>query len=107
MSFGWLTVELGSIDLFPHRPQTGMELFVQNVVRDDELFPSLFRDRYVQFGRSAGGSYDPICFDLKRTKDGDCPLVCIDHESVLIDQKPVVTRELAPSFRKWLGTLAD
>jgi hypothetical protein len=102
MSFGWLTVELGGIDLFPHQPQSGLKVFVEHVLRDEELFPSLFRDRYVQLGKAAGGSYDPICFDLKRSKKRDCPLVRIDHESVLIDEKPVVTAELAPSFEAWL-----
>ena len=107
VSFGWLTVELGGIDLFPHGPKSGLDAFMRHVMRDKELFPSLFRDRFVQFGRAAGGSYDPMCFGLKRTKDRDCPIVRIDHESVLIDQKPVVTFELAPSFRAWLAHFAS
>ena len=105
MTFGWLPVEVGDVDLFPHHPQSGLKVFLEHVLRDKELFPYLFRERYVPFGRAAGGSYDPICFDLKRTKDRDCPLVRIDHESVLIDQTPVVTSELAPSFRVWLSGL--
>ena len=104
-AFGWLTVELGEIDLFPHHPQSGLDTFVRHIQRDEELFPSLFRERYVEFGKAAGGSYDPVCFDLKRGKDRDCPLVRIDHEAVLIDKKPVVTAELAPSFRAWLQAL--
>lgn len=107
MSFGWLTVELGGIDLFPHHPKSGLDVFVEHVVKDEELFTSLFRERYVQLGRAAGGSYDPICFDLKRNKDQDCPLVRIDHEAVIIEEKPVVTAELAPSFRAWLQALGN
>jgi hypothetical protein len=106
-SFGWLGVELGGIDLFPHHAQAGLDEFVSHVVHDKALFPSLFRERFVQFGRAAGGSYDPICFDLKRSKDRDCPIVRIDHESVLINEKPVVTSELAPSFRAWVEKLSN
>src|SRR5689334_9262875 len=30
-TFGWLTVELGGIDLFPHHPKSGLVVFVEHV----------------------------------------------------------------------------
>ena len=52
---------------------------------DRYLYPVLFANKLVEFGKAPGGSYDPICFDLKRRKAGDCPILRVDHESVLID----------------------
>lgn len=101
-SFRWLRVEIGPIDFFAHPPAPDCDVFAAQIMRDRHLFPALFKSRYIEFGKAAGGSYDPICFDLKRGRKQDCPLVRIDHESVLIDGEPKVVSEIAPSFRAFL-----
>jgi hypothetical protein len=101
-SFRWLRVEIGPIEFFAHPPGPDCEVFVAQIVRDCHLFPALFTNRYIEFGKAAGGSYDPVCFDLKRGRKQDCPLVRIDHESVLIRGEPKVVSEIAPSFRAFV-----
>ena len=69
------------------------------IFRDDDLSPKLLKSGLLQFGRAAGGSFDPVCFDMTRRVSGDAPLVRIDHEDVLTRSKVRVMDEIAPRFR--------
>jgi hypothetical protein len=63
---------------------------------DRHLSTPLLAAGFVQFGR---GGYDPICFDLNRTKnDGESPVVQFDHEVVLMEERVQVLAEVADSF---------
>ena len=67
--------------------------------KDKALSGGLLREGYIQFARPDTGSYDPICFDTQhKTKDGECPIVWIDHEDILCKGKNCVYKEIAPSF---------
>ena len=101
----WLRVEISEIDFFANPPGPDFRGLHDEITRDPHLFPSLFSERFVEFGKAAGGSYDPVCFDLKRSRKRDCPLVRIDHESVLILRRPKVIAEVAPSFRSFVERL--
>jgi hypothetical protein len=101
-SFRWLRVEVAGVEFFAHPPGPDCEEFISQVLRDKHLFPTLLQNRFVEFGKAAGGSYDPVCFDLSRTTNHDCPVVRIDHESVLIDGKPKIIAEMARTFRAFV-----
>jgi hypothetical protein len=65
----------------------------------DDPFPNeLLWYGFLQFGRQAGGGYDPVCFAMKQRKGGDAPLVQLDHEEVLIRNRIRIQAEIAPSF---------
>lgn len=104
MNSRWLEADLPTITLLAHPPGLRCDGFVSQVMRDPELYPALFRERYVQFAKG-GRIYDPVCFDLRRKRKDDCPIVLIDHESVLIHQKVEVIEEVAPTFRELLEKL--
>ena len=87
MSFRWLEVDLPMLALLAHPPGPRCDGFVSEVVRDAHLYPTLFRERYVQFAKADSANYDPVCFDLRRKRKDDCPIVRIDHEWVLIHQR--------------------
>ncbi|HEY3268424.1 MAG TPA: SMI1/KNR4 family protein [Armatimonadota bacterium] len=54
---------------------------------------------YIPFARPDTFRYDPICFDTRRRgADGECPLVCIEHESVLCNSVIGDIEDVAPSF---------
>ena len=101
----WLEVDLPQMALLAHSPGPRCDGFVTEVTRDPHLYPTLFRERYVQFGKAESANYDPICFDLRRKKKTDCPIVRIDHERVLIDERVVVVEQIAPSFRELVEML--
>jgi hypothetical protein len=98
LSYRWLRVGIPGVTLFGNPPGPGLSGFEQEIMRDRYLYPVLFWQRLVEFGKAPGGSYDPICFDLKRTKAGDCPIVRIDHESIFIEGRGAVVCEVAESF---------
>jgi hypothetical protein len=77
----------------------------------DELAVASLKDRtlsrvcqqhaLIQVGRPDTGQYDPVCFDMsRRNKDGEAPLVCLDHEAILMEQKIRLLREYAKSFEE-------
>jgi hypothetical protein len=52
--------------------------------------------------------YDPVCFDIReRTKGKDYPIVKIDHEEILCNNRVKVVAELAPSFEKLMLQTID
>ena len=94
--------EVGPIMFFANTGQSVTKELSQDVFVDKHLYPTLFQAGYLQFGRQAGGGYDPVCFAMKRAPDSDAPIVQLDHEEVLIHERIRIVRELAPSFRQFV-----
>jgi len=80
-----------------------------DVVRSDRLlFAALSRVNCVQFGRGSDVDYDPVCFDLgSRDLDGDCPVVKLDHEEILCNDRLTKVADIAPSFRALVRLAID
>lgn len=79
------------------------ELTPRRLLVREEMAPHLLRARMIQFGRAAGGSYDPVCFAMKRKSNTDAPIVQVDHEDILIRNGRIkVKKEIAPSFRQFI-----
>jgi hypothetical protein len=72
------------------------------IYRDKHLYPTLLEKGLIQFGKKAGGSYDPICFDAARTVGGDAPIVQLDHEDALLNKRIRVLDEIAPTFKRFV-----
>jgi hypothetical protein len=72
------------------------------IFRDKHLYPTLLENRLIQFGKQAGGGYDPICFDMAQSIEDDAPAVQIDHEDVLVNRQIRVVDEIAPTFKSFL-----
>lgn len=81
---------------------------------EDELVDAIFRDRglvvplfaagFVQFGVPRDGAHGPICFDLnRRTRPGECPVVRLDHERLLMSRRIRTTADVACSFLELIG----
>lgn len=84
---------------------------------DEELSVAIFRDRaiadvtlkagYIQFARSADGSYDPICFDANRSsKNREFLIVRLDHEEILCRGRIRIAETLADSFFRYAADIA-
>jgi hypothetical protein len=82
----------------------------------DELSVAMFSDRiiadatlkagYIQFARPESGSYDPVCFDARRTvSNREFPIVRLDHEEILCRDRIFVTERLAGSFYQFAAGL--
>jgi hypothetical protein len=81
---------------------TGQSLYNElstAVFRDRILSQTLLKNGFVQFARPSSGDYDPVCFDFNRPDErGECPVVRIDHEGILLKSAAEITEEIAPSF---------
>jgi hypothetical protein len=84
----------------------------------DELTVAVFRDRfianatlksgYIQFARPEDGSYDPICFDARRSvSNREFPIVRLDHEAILCHDRIREVAPVAKSFYRFVADLVD
>jgi hypothetical protein len=78
----------------------GEDELAARIFADRALSMVLLRSGYLQVGMSVDGAfYDPVCFDTRsRRGGGECPLVRVDHEAALTQDRISVVREVAPSF---------
>lgn len=95
--------EVGPAALFGNVDGTSYDDLVVASTRDPVLSSVARANGFVQIGRAEPGSYDPICFDMRRrTKGGEARLVRLDHEAILINQAIRVVDTIAASFLELL-----
>jgi hypothetical protein len=100
LSYQWAEVDLGRLRLLENLPPA-LQRLTKAITADAFLFRVLAQGGFVPFGKGPDVDYDPVCFDLsRRDEDGDCPVVKFDHEEILIRERLVVVKEMAPSFRE-------
>lgn len=79
-------------------PHTTRELR-RAVFADRHLSPFLFRNGFLPFARPEDGSYDPVCFDYRsKRKKSEPPVVRIDHEEILCNNRLRVIETLSAKF---------
>ena len=99
LAWHWGEVDLDTYRLLPNFPPP-LDGLIKGIKADAFLFRVLSSNGFVQFGRGPDIDYDPVCFDLnKRSPDGDCAIVKVDHEEALNDERLRIVAVLADSFR--------
>ena len=95
--------EADPIMFFANTGESMHHELVDTVFRDRHMASCLLDAGYVQFGREAGGGYDPVCFDTNSMGfDGEYAVVRIDHEDILTNGKVTVRQKLADSFAEFV-----
>lgn len=97
--YAWLEIDLCVARLFDNPPGAGPDLYAKQMFQDPVLNNTLLPARYIRFALAPDSCYDPICFDLNRMTGDDCPIVQIEHESVLCYDKIGDIQTLYPSLR--------
>ena len=99
LSYRWAEADLGNYRLLASEPAHDLSLL--SAMRADAfLWATLVPNGYVPFGKGPEGNYDPVCFDFRqRQRNGDCPVVRLDHEAILCQGRIGAVTELAPNFR--------
>jgi hypothetical protein len=86
--------------------ETGFTTLVSRITADPIIYASLSPLGLIQFGRGSDGCYDPVCFDTsRRLADGDCPVVRVEHESLLCDDQIGEVDWLFNSFRELVNVI--
>lgn len=99
LGFGFLACEIGEVELFGNLGVTDDEDITVAAFCDPYMSPWLIDHAYIQFGRPATGSYDPVCFDYSvEFRGSEPPIVSLDHEDILLERKKVQKRAVAQSF---------
>jgi hypothetical protein len=72
---------------------------------DPVIFEVCNRYGYLPIGQPDSGGYDRICLDVNRLNQGDCPVVQLDHEAILLKEKIEIVSELTPSYKNLIATV--
>jgi hypothetical protein len=94
--------EIGSVMFLANTGTPVFNELAEVIFRDKHLYPTLHEKGLIQFGKDAGGGYNPICFDMARTVGDDAPVVQLDHEDVLVNKRIRVLNEIAPTFKRFV-----
>jgi hypothetical protein len=95
--------EIGPILFFANTGQHVWRELSERIGGDRHMRPVLLGQGLLQFGNPYEANYDPVCFATKRAKNGDAPIVQIDHEDILsYNRQGRVVQEIASSFRNFL-----
>ena len=100
MSYRWLAVDLGVCRLIANPPANDLQPLADSMYSDPVMNNTLLPAGFVRFALAANECYDPICFDLSRMVDGDCPIVRMNHESILMNDAVGEITTVSESFRK-------
>ena len=98
-SYEWLPFEAaglfvyGSAGLAGDRDDIATRLFL-----DPAFVQVLVPARLFHFAGPDTGSYDPICIDLSTPGSIDGPVIWLDHEEILCNDRIKVVRRLSQSF---------
>jgi hypothetical protein len=94
----------GTVNLFGNLDGKSYDDFAVASRRDPVLSSVTQSNGFIQIGRPASGSYDPICFDLRsRSRSGEAGIVRLDHEEILINDSIHIAEKVADSFVELLS----
>ena len=99
-SYRWLDVDLGVCRLLPNYPADDLTPLSREMFKDPVLNNTLLPARLIRFAKAPFGCYDPICFDLSRAAEQDCPIVRVNHETILSDISLGDVTTIFDSFRE-------
>ena len=101
LSYRWAEVDLQLYTLLANPPGPGLSRLLEQLSKAPALWDALRPAGYLQFAKGPDYDYDPVCFDIKRRrKNRDCPVVKIDHEEILCNNRMRVVAELASGFEE-------
>jgi hypothetical protein len=95
--------DINKVRLFANRGDNSRNDFSLAIFKDNLIFQTTVSNGFIQFAKPSDGSYDPICFDIrKRNKTGECQIVRLDHEMILQHDQVKVIEIFAESFTQVL-----
>ena len=93
-----MSVDLEIVRLLGNPPGDSLQPLANLMTSDPVLQTTLGPKGYVRFAM-ASDCYDPICFDVNRTAGDDCPIVRLNHESILMHDRIGDVSTIFDSFR--------
>jgi hypothetical protein len=108
LTFRWARVGLKRLYLLANPLGDDLSGFEKEIFKDHGLSAVLIKGSFIQFAKAAEFNYDPICFDTrKRTKNGGCQIVQLDHEEILCNSRIKEVAQIASSFRELVTLIIE
>jgi hypothetical protein len=96
-----------AVGLSEESPEFKFEELRGVIFKDAGLTDFLLPRKLFPFARPRTWDYDPICFDFREDpKAKDAPVIRVDHEAILCNDRLRISDHVAPSFRELLSSLA-
>ena len=99
-SYRWPEVEIGVCHLLPNLPGDDLGPLGDSMFADPVLNNTLIPNGFSRFATAPNACCDPICFDLNRFANDDCPVVRLNHESILMHDTLGDVETVFGSFRE-------
>jgi hypothetical protein len=88
-----------TLSLSANTPEGTFREFRKRVFGDPMFVAVILSAGYIPFAQPDECNYDPVCFDTRRRDtSGECPIVRLEHESILCNGVIGDTEEISPSF---------
>ncbi|HVS73173.1 MAG TPA: hypothetical protein VHQ47_18100 [Phycisphaerae bacterium] len=108
LSYRWIDIDLDDIiTLYANPSIASLRPVLEEITKDAGLTKVLFPQGLIPFGHPPKPSYDPICFSTHELRDGDCPILRIEHESVLCRGRIGDVWPIAASFEALMCEIID
>lgn len=98
LNYRWAQAVVGGLRLFANPPGNGYRGLLKEITNDKIVYEVCTANGYLQFALGEDGSYDPVCFDLKKRVSKQIAVVRLDHEDILCRKRIRVLEIVAPSF---------
>ncbi len=96
--YSFPSFDIGGISFFAWDSEANSYVAEASAAKNS-LAELLLPSGFAQIGRPDTGNFDAICFDLNsKVRNREYPLVRIDHEEILCNQKVRIVRALWPCF---------
>ena len=107
LSYRWPDVDIGVCRLLCNLPADNLQPLAASMFADPILNNTLIPNGFARFALAPNECYDPICFDLNRFTNDDCPVVRLNHESIVTHDTIGDVVTVFGSFRELIhGVLA-
>jgi len=96
--------DAGGIHFFANTGDESLDEFRVATFQDRNIAQVTHANGFIQFARPEGGSYDPICFDARRSANNrEYPIVRLNHEAILCRNEIGSLTSVASSFYRFVS----
>ena len=96
--------DAGDIHFFANSGDQSLDELSVAIFQDPNIAQMTHANCFIQFARPESGSFDPICFDARRSANNrEYPIVRLDHEDILCRNKIGRITNIAGSFYRFIS----
>lgn len=101
-NFMFTSFDCGSIRFLGNMSDRGYEDISGYLERDKTIDRITTTNGFIHFAKAGDGSYDPICFNIKKKRNAEFEVVRLDHEAILLNEKIIISKFIATSLNTFM-----